>query len=130
MRILGSIAAVIAGFFATAALSIGTDALLHGIGIFPEGRMPDALFVVPAVYRALFTVLGGYLTARLAPSRPMAHAWVLAGFGLLGGVAGVFASLAQPELGPLWYALSIPLSAVPCIWFGAKLRLIKLDKSL
>lgn len=123
MRILHSIAAVVAGFFATAALSIGADALFHAAGIFPEGRMPDALFVLPAAYRAFFTLIGGYLTARLAPSRPMVHAWVLAGFGLLGGIGGVFASLAQPELGPLWYALSIPLSAIPCIWLGAKLRL-------
>lgn len=122
MSILRSIAAVVAGFFATAALSIGADALLHAVGIFPDGRMPDALFVVPAAYRALFTIAGGYVTARLAPSRPMVHAWVLAGFGLLGGMGGVFASLAQPELGPLWYALFIPFSAVPCIWLGAKLQ--------
>ena len=85
--------------------------------------MPDALFGLPAIYRAAFTVGGGFLTARFAPSRPMIHAWVLAGLGLLGGLGGVAASLANPEMGPLWYAASIPVSAIPCIWLGAQLGL-------
>lgn len=120
---LRSVGAVFAGFLATAILSVGTDAVMHATGIFPpEGvRMSDGLFVLPAVYRAVFTVLGGYLTARLAPSNPMRHAWILAGLGLMGGLAGVKVALDMPELGPLWYALSIPASAIPCIWGGAQL---------
>ena len=121
MRLLRSIGAVLAGFLATALLSVGTDAILHATGVFPEGRMPDLFFVLPAVYRAVFTVAGGYLTARLAPRLPYLHAGILAALGLLGGLGGVMVALAQPELGPLWYALSIPLSALPCIWLGAHL---------
>ncbi len=119
MSVARSVGAVVAGFFTTALLSVGTDAVMHATGVFPEGRMADTMFVVPMVYRAAYTVAGGFVTARLAPARPMFHAWILAGLGLLGGFAGLAAAVAHPELGPLWYALSIPISAVPCILLGA-----------
>ena len=38
----------------------------------------------------------------------------------LGGLGGVAAwSAGGPEMGPLWYVLSIPASAAPCILLGA-----------
>ncbi|MES2643138.1 MAG: hypothetical protein V4850_26885 [Myxococcota bacterium] len=117
-----SIGAVVAGFLATAVLSIGTDAVMHATGVFPPlgVRMPDAMFVLPAVYRAAFTVVGGWVTARLAPHAPMRHAWALAALGTLGGLAGLAAGVAGGDaLGPLWYAVSIPVSAIPCILAGA-----------
>jgi hypothetical protein len=118
---LRSVGAVVAGFLATAALSVATDAVMHATGVYPPAgvRMSDAMFVVPAVYRALYTVLGGYLTARLAPKAPLVHAAVLMALGLLGGLAGLAVAVAHPELGPLWYAASIPASAIPCIGLGA-----------
>jgi len=121
VSLLRSAGAVLAGFFATALLSVGTDAVLHATGVFPpmDVRMSDGLFVVAAVYRALFTVVGGAVTARLAPSSPGRHAAALCGLGLLGGLAGLSVAIAHPELGPLWYSASIPLSAVPCIALGA-----------
>jgi hypothetical protein len=124
MRWLRSAGAVVGGFVLTAALSVGTDAILHGAAVFPPlgVRMSDSLFALAAGYRALYTVAGGYVTARLAPSSPMAHAGVLAGIGVLAGLGGVAASLAHPELGPLWYAASIPVSAIPSITLGARLR--------
>ena len=33
--------------------------------------MSNALFVLATVYRTIYTVAGGYITARLAPNRPM-----------------------------------------------------------
>lgn len=123
MSVARSVGAVLAGFVTTAILSVATDAVCHATGLFPpvEVRMADAMFVIPAVYRALFTVAGGWVTARLAPANPMRHGWVLAGLGLLGGLGGLGVALSHPELGPLWYAASIPLSAIPCIWLGARL---------
>ena len=121
MNLWRSLLAVVAGFFIVALLSVGADAVMRLVGVFPDGRMPDGLFIVPAIYRAVFTALGGYATARLAPARPMVHAAVLGAFGLLGGLGGLAAALENPELGPLWYAASIPASALPCIWLGARL---------
>ena len=83
----------------------------------------DPLFALAAAYRALFTVAGGYVTARLAPDRPMRHAWILAGIGLVAGLAGVVAyyAIGGAELGPAWYAISIPVEAIPCVWLGGQL---------
>lgn len=121
-----SIGAVVAGFLVTGVLSVATDAVMHATGVFPPVgvRMSDAMFVFPAVYRAAFTVAGGWVTARLAPRSPMRHAGVLAILGTLGGLGGVAAwsSGGGEALGPLWYVLTIPASAFPCILGGAWLR--------
>src|SRR6185436_10703547 len=99
-RIPRSIGAVAAGFLATFILSIATDILLHAIGVFPKWGQPmsDSLFGLATVYRLIYTILAGYITARLAPDRPMAHVWVLGVLGLLAAVAGTLATWNQgPE---------------------------------
>jgi peptidoglycan/LPS O-acetylase OafA/YrhL len=120
-----SIGAVAAGFLVTAGASTVTDALMHAAGIFPSSpqTMSESLFALASTYRGLFTVVGGYTTARLAPDRPMRHAWILAQIGLIAGLAGVVAYyvLAGAKLGPAWYAISIPIEAIPCVWLGARL---------
>jgi peptidoglycan/LPS O-acetylase OafA/YrhL len=116
---------VAAGFLVTVVASTATDAVMHAAGIFPSSPqgMSDPLFALASAYRALFTVAGGYATARLAPDRPMRHAWILAGIGLVAGLAGVVAYyvIGGAELGPAWYAFSIPIEAIPCVWLGARL---------
>ncbi|MEO8243808.1 MAG: hypothetical protein ABI832_16015 [bacterium] len=118
--------AVAAGFATVAVLSVGTDAVMHSSGIFPPEPqiMADQMFLLPAVYRALFTVLGGAVATLLAGDRSFLAAKILSGFGLIGGLAGVAAWFsASTELGPLWYTVTIPLSAVPCTLAGAWLVL-------
>jgi hypothetical protein len=121
---LAGAGAVAAGFIVTALASTATDAVMHAVGIFPDAPrlMSDPLFALAASYRALFTVAGGYVTARLAPDRPMRHAWVLAAIGLFAGLAGVVAyyAIGETELGPAWYAISIPVEAIPCVWLGGR----------
>ena len=121
---LRRVGAVFLGFFSVALPSVATDALCHAVGLFPpEGeRMADALFVIPAIYRAFYTAVGGALTARLAPDHVGRHLGVLTVLGLLGGLGGLMAwQQGGPAMGPLWYAASIPLSAVPCILGGGYL---------
>ena len=122
---LTSAGAVAAGFIVTALATTTTDAVIHAAGIFPSAPrlMSDPLFALAAAYRALFTVPGGYVTARLAPDRPMRHAWILAGIGLAVGLAGVVAyyTIGGADLGPAWYAISIPIEALPCVWLGGRL---------
>jgi peptidoglycan/LPS O-acetylase OafA/YrhL len=121
-----SVSAVAAGLFVTAFASIAADALMHAAEIFPSSpqSMPESLFALASTYRALFTVAGGYTTARLAPDRPMRHAWILAGIGLVAGLAGVVAYyvIGGAKLGPAWYPISIAIEAIPCVWLGARLR--------
>ena len=92
-----------AGFFATFILSIGTDLLLHAAGVFPPWGQPmsNALFVLAAAYRTVYTVAGGYVTARLAANKPMGHVWTLGVIGLLAAIAGTAATWDKgPEFGP------------------------------
>jgi hypothetical protein len=122
---LAGAGAVIAGFAVTAIASTLADAVMHAAGIFPgtPKLMTDELFALAAGYRTLFTVAGGYVTARLAPNRPMRHAWILAGMGFVAGLAGVVAyyAIGNGELGLAWYAIAIPLEAIPFVWLGGRL---------
>jgi hypothetical protein len=43
--------------------------------------MSDALFLLATVYRIVYSILGSYIIAWLAPDRPMGHA-------LIGGILG------------------------------------------
>jgi peptidoglycan/LPS O-acetylase OafA/YrhL len=120
-----SLGAIVAGVAVTALTATLTDMAMQAADVFPHApqAMSDPLFVLAAAYRAVFTIAGGYATARLAPDRPMRHAWILSGIGLAAGLAGVAAYYAEGSgrLGPAWYALAIPLEAVPCVWLGARL---------
>ena len=113
-----------AGFFATFILSIGTDLLLHAAGVFPPWGQPmsNALFALATAYRTVYTVAGGYVTARLAPNKPMGHVWTLGVIGLLAAIAGTAATWDKgPEFGPKWYPLALVVLAIPCVWLGGKL---------
>jgi len=124
---LASIGSVVAGLAVTAGGATLTDLAMHAAGIFPAAPevMSDPLFALASAYRAVFTVAGGYATARLAPDRPMRHAWILAGIGLAAGLSGVVAYYVAGggRLGPAWYALSLPIEAIPCVWLGARIAL-------
>ena len=124
-RVGRSIVAVIAGFVTTALLSIGADAVMHGTGIFPPWGEPmsNGLFVWATVYRCAFTVLGGYVTATLAPSSPMSHVVVLGSIGIVAATAGLVATWnLGPEFGPKWYPIMLVVTALPCVWSGGLLR--------
>ena len=130
-NILKSIVAVFAGAVASIVLSVGTDALMHATGIFPAGTEPinDALFALATMYRTIYGVVGAYITARLAPDRPMMHALVLGGFGVVASTAGAIAMWSKlPALGPKWYPLLLTALAVPPTWVGGKHRLIQLEE--
>lgn len=118
-----SIWAIVAGFLAVVILSIGTDVVLHRLGIFPPlgQRMADRLFGWATVYRTIYAIFGSYLTARLAPNRPMWHAMVGAGIGMLLGTVGAIATW-NKDLGPHWYPVVLVIVGIPCAWIGAKIR--------
>ena len=125
-RFWRSTGAVVAGFVAIVALSLGTDEVLHVLKVYPPWGQPmtGGLFALATAYRIVYTVAGGYLTARLAPHAPVRHAFILGLVGLVGlvpGVAGVGVAIAKPELGPLWYPVALVLTGLPCAWLGGVL---------
>jgi len=91
MNILKSIGAMLAGAVVGVVLSIATDEALRAAGIFtPLGHpMSDGLLLLATFYRTLYGILGSYVTARLAPNRPMMHVLILGAIGLVASLAGV-----------------------------------------
>ena len=123
-RTLRSVGAVLAGLLLIVVVSTATDAVLHATGVFPPAGQPmaDALFLLATAYRVVYGVAGGYIAARLAPDRPMAHALALGGVGVVVSTAGAMATWnAGPEFGPKWYPLLLIATALPCAWAGGRL---------
>lgn len=123
-RILQSIAAVFAGFVVVFALSTGIDAVLHAMGVFPspDQRMPQPeLNLLALSYRLVVTVLGGYVTAWIAPSHKMRHAVILGLIGTAAALAGCIVMIPK-DFGPAWYPIALVITALPCCWLGGRLR--------
>jgi hypothetical protein len=131
-RIGRSILAVLAGMVVAIALTLGSDKVLRLTGIFPPlGQSMvgyDGAFLLATVYRTVYGVLGSYLTAWLAPARPMKHALVGGYLGVAANVVGVVVAFIKgPALGPLWYPLALVVLALPTAWMGGKLRVSQLS---
>jgi hypothetical protein len=121
-RVLRSIGAVAAGLVGIFAVTTATDVVMHATGVFPPPGAPPmsgVLFLFAFAYRFVFDVAGCWLTARLAPRRPMRHAMVLGSIGFVLSIAG---ALAMWDAGPAWYPISLAASALPCAWLGARLH--------
>lgn len=112
------IVAVVAGVGANM-LAIPADLARQSAGVFPAAA--DGPYALALAYRLTFAVTGGWVTARLAPSSPMKHGWIL-------GVVGVvFASLgagAHWNAGHHWYPLAIVVLSLPATLVGAQ-RFVK-----
>ena len=130
-RIGRSILALLVGMIVAVGLTLAADFLFHRIGVFPElgQRASDPAFLLATAYRIVFSVLGSYITARLAPSRPMRLALIGGAIGLVVSIAGAVATWNhQPPLGPHWYPLALVVTALPCAWLGGKLRLLQIPR--
>src|SRR2546428_5275742 len=103
-----SVGAVVAGFVVVFVLSVGTDQVLHVLKVYPPWGEPmaGALYVMATAYRIVYTILGGYITARLAPDAPVRHALILGLVGLVAGLIWVMVNIAQPPPRPLRYSIS------------------------
>jgi hypothetical protein len=118
-----SIAAVVIGFVLIGVLAFGTDAALPAAmpGAFtPDGGTSDPLILLASLaYVTVYAVAGCYLTARLAPRRPMAHALVLGVLGLVFNIAG---TIAMWNTAPAWYHIVALALVMPSAWLGGWLR--------
>ena len=123
MNVLKSIAAILAGIIFIVITHTLTDLVLESIGIFPqpsEGLHVTWMLVLATVYRTVYNVGGGYVTAMLAPSRPMTHATILGSIGLAMSTVAVFVTMPM-DLGPAWYPIALAVLAFPSVWLGGKL---------
>jgi len=132
-RTLGrSILALSIGFVAVVVLSLGADQVLHVLKVYPPWGEPmyqPSLNLLALSYRAVFTVVGCYLTAMAAPHSPMRHVLIGACIGLVIGAAGVVAAALIGGLGPMWYPVAVAVTGPPCNLLGGTIYVRQLSMS-
>lgn len=120
-----SIVAILIGFFSVAFLSLATDQVLHVLNVYPPWGEPmwdPRLNLLALSYRTVYTILGGYLTARLAPRAPMRHVAILGIIGTVMATAGAIAAMSVADFGPNWYPIALAVTGFPCVWLGGRLN--------
>src|SRR5258706_13200249 len=124
-----SIWAVVAGLLVIVVVTTLVDIVLHATGVFPPMGQPigDALALLATFYRIVISVGGAWLTARLAPDKPMKHAMILGCVGVVLGVAGAVATW-NLGLGPRWYPIALVVLAIPQCWLGGRIYGIRSAK--
>ena len=123
-RLGRSILALFAGFVVVVLLSLGTDLLLHALKVYPPWVKPmsDGMFGLATLYRTVYAVVGSYVTARVAPYRPMLHAMIGGVIGLVLSTVGAVTTWHKgPEFGPHWYPVALIVTALPTAWLGGAL---------
>jgi hypothetical protein len=115
-----SIWAVVAGLLVIIIVTIVVDIVLHAIRVFPPMDQPinDAQALLATFYRLVISVGGAWLTARLAPYKPMKHALILGCVGTVLGLVGVVATWnldsgqnGTQSLSPYWRYRSVGSAA-------------------
>ncbi|HEY9049354.1 MAG TPA: hypothetical protein VIN08_25810 [Ohtaekwangia sp.] len=120
-KTLKSIGAVLAGLIAIFALSHVTDLILEKSGAMklPFDTNPLWLKLFVTIYRTVYVAIGCYITAALAPAKPMKHVYILASIGVVLGILGAVAMWHEP---PHWYPIALIVLSIPAAWAGGKLR--------
>jgi hypothetical protein len=124
VNILKGIGAILAGFIFIVVTHTATDFVLQSLGIFPqpsEGFNTTWMVVTATIYRCIYTVGGGYVTAALAPEPRMRYVLILGSIGLVIGSLAAVATIPM-KLGPAWYPIALAVLALPCVWLGGKLK--------
>ena len=116
--------AILAGLLLIIILSVAFDTILKLAGILPWDHLfvSTGLILFVIFYRAVFSLAGCYLTAKLAPRNPMKHAIIL---GIIGTVLSAVGAVLAADLGPVWYAWTLAVIAIPIAWIGGKLYAVK-----
>ncbi len=115
-----SIGSVVVGFIVILILSTGTDMTLKSMGILPDEHLFVSTMLILAVifYRAVYSLIGCYIAAKIAPRNPMKHALAL---GFVGVIVSSIGAVAAADLGPDWYGWTLVVIALPIAWMGGKL---------
>ena len=124
MNILRGIGAIIAGVVFIVVTHSLTDLILEKLGIFTppsQGLHITWMVVTATIYRSLWTIGGGYVTAALAPNPKMRWVIILGIIGTILGTIGAAVTIPM-KLSPAWYPIALVVLALPCVWLGGKLR--------
>lgn len=120
---LRRIGAVLAGFFLIGLLGYLMDSTLQQFGLLPiptEHKLEAGHALLALSYHLLFVVMGGFVTAWLAPDHPSAHTLVLGLLGIGISTLGLIAIVTQ-DLAPAWYGWALIVCSMPATWLGGQL---------
>lgn len=104
--------------------------ILHKLGAFAPLNQPisDTMALLALSYRIVISIYGAWITARIAPDRPVQHALWLGYVGTVLGLIGVIAE-GNVGMGPRWYPISLAVLAIPQCWLGGKIAETQLAKA-
>lgn len=119
-------AAIVAGIGVNVALSVALDGAFQGLGVLPASGQPmsDLLHLLPFSYRIGIAILGFYVAARMAPSRPLLHSVVLAAIAFALTLASTIAAWSKVgAVEPQWFQLAMLTLLFPMAWLGATIAM-------
>jgi hypothetical protein len=122
---LRSAIALLLGFVAILLLVTLADEGLRRLGLLSRDAfgMDDVRSnLLVLTRRSVFAVLGSYIAASLAPRYPMRHALALGVVLLALSIWLVIFRIRTYDAGPVWYAATLAVTALPCAWLGGFLR--------
>jgi hypothetical protein len=122
--IFKSVGVVLLAFVVNALLSIVTDFLLESIGVLPnpqKGLYETWAIILVLFYRAVYSILAGFIIGKLAPTKPMLHAIIL---GIIGTAITLLATISPgfTEKAPLWFGFTLAAIIIPSMLVGVKIE--------
>src|SRR5437763_141856 len=93
MDVLKGVAAVFAGLIVVIVADTGTDFIMRALGIFSQGFDATWMVLTATIYRSLFNIAGGYVTAVVAPPPKMRYVVILGVIGTILAIVGIFAAI-------------------------------------
>lgn len=126
-----SIICVVAGFIVVMAVVIGGTAAateliveggLEGAAARSADALPSTYFAANLIVSAMAAVLGGWVTARMAPDREMLHVFALAGLMILMSLPGILGYGPSAPAQPAWYVYTMPVLGAAGAILGGWLR--------
>lgn len=126
MNILRNIGAGFVAIVIGVVLAYATDYVCVAAGLFPADNLRVAWWIILFVvlYRSIYTTLGCYVAAKLAPRNAMALVLTL---GIVGFVVTLLGGIVtwNQNLAPHWYCIMLAILAIPSSWFGGVLAMKK-----
>ena len=119
---LRNILAVIGGYLATGLLIFSTDQLFAALipGFKAMTTPPLYYFLISVVTDALYSIIGGFLCARIA--HPPFRRNAMFSLILLGELVGVVSTIFLWKIVPHWWSFALLLLYPPAVWLGFKLQ--------
>lgn len=121
---------IVAGLLTNIILSSAVDHIFHTAGVYPPYGQPmfdTGLILLAFVYRALFVIVGAYITAAIAKDKATKAVLIL---GIIGSVLWLAGAIAFWNYAPAWYNIAGIILGIPFTLTGGKLYELRKQKAI